>query len=170
MPWRDFRDIARDRWGRDYANGQVIGNDAFHIGCLQRIADALETIADRLHPGEQERLRHKMDEDKELRERYRKMAPWWHALDDAAQALQRRLRGLFDPKVRQSTRIGRACRDVMDAERLRMTTARGDDTYTSADGDYLLHYANTVELTAIDWAGKGSARTGAFLSDYFAKQ
>lgn len=45
MPIKSFKEQSKHDWGRDLKEGQTLDTEELQLGCLQRIADGVETIS-----------------------------------------------------------------------------------------------------------------------------
>lgn len=76
MAWRNWKHESRGDWGRDVPDGQGLSREELTVGSLQRIADALERIADLLDPAKRSEA-HKAAREKAARDADRDLWRQW---------------------------------------------------------------------------------------------
>ncbi len=79
MPYKNWKQESRGEWQTNIADGGYLTNELIQLGCVQRIADALEKIAERLDPLWRKRT-HEAIKAKEDRSRN---IDAWHAILDS---------------------------------------------------------------------------------------
>lgn len=93
MAWHSWKEDSRVNWGNDREENASPGREPLGIGCLQRIADALERIADCLDPRTKRKIEERADQERQEELDREPRKEWWkEAFNPATDLLRDKLR------------------------------------------------------------------------------
>lgn len=149
-------------WGDKTPSDQYPGDHKIVIGCLQRIAIALErlvVISDKLTPEGQK----KEIEQEERRRVVESFRQWDQVESQAAWTLVRRIEQLHDIPSRLKSGVRNACEQALPEVKNQRVAPTEDDR------DLFRQFAETVAISEIPWETLGKTKSIRWLRETFPK-